>query len=112
MMVRERLGGKLLHACAPLLVWALHFVACYVWVAALCAPGLIDGEAPRRWVPGVASVLALGVCLWLAWRARHVLATASEQTRLLDWASAGSAVLAVVGVAWTSLPALMIDGCA
>lgn len=110
-MMRERLFSKLLHACAPLLVWALHFFFCYVWVAALCAPGLIDGEAPRRAMVGLASALALGVCLWLAWRARHVLAKASEATRLLDWASAGSAVLAVAGVAWTSLPALMLDGC-
>ncbi|MDQ1812687.1 hypothetical protein RBA41_05155 [Massilia sp. CCM 9210] len=109
--MREHLFRKLLHACAPLLVWALHFFFCYVWVAALCAPGMIDGEAPRRWVVGMASALALGVCLWLAWRARHVLAGASEATRLLDWASAGSAVLAVAGVAWTSLPALMLDGC-
>ncbi|MDQ1834860.1 hypothetical protein [Massilia scottii] len=109
--MRERLFSKLLHACAPLLVWVLHFFFCYAWVAALCAPGMIDGAAPRRWVVGMASALALGVCLWLAWRARHVLASASEATRLLDWAGAGSAVLAVTGVAWTSLPALLLDGC-
>lgn len=111
-MPRERLPARLLHACAPLLVWVLHFFMCYVWVAAQCAPGLIDGEAPRRWVLGGVSALALGVCLWMAWRARHVLASASEATRLLDWASAGSAVLALAGVAWTTLPALMLDGCA
>lgn len=94
---------------APLLVWAAHFAFCYVLVAAQCSPALFDGTAPRRWVLLAACALALGACAWMLWRAARPL---GEAASLREWAAALSALLALAGVAWTSLPVLMLDGCA
>ena len=111
MNMRDRFFIRLLYGTLPLIVWAAHFFAAYLLVAAQCSPAAITPESPRRWMLAALSVLALGACAALLWRARGTLRDASEEIRLLDWAAAGSAVLAMAGIAWTTLPMLMIDGC-
>ena len=101
----EHLIRDTLKASAPLLVWAAHFTACYLLVAAQCSPAAITPAAPQRWLLALISVLALGVCAALLWRARR------PSARLLDWACTGSAVLALAAIAWTSVPVMMLDGC-
>ena len=103
--------SRLLRGTLPLIVWGLHFSVCYALVAAQCSPAAITAQAPSRWLLGVVSVLALGACAALLWRARGTLARVSEQTGLLDWAAAGSAVLALAGIVWTSVPVVLLDGC-
>lgn len=93
---------------APLLVWAAHFGLCYVLVGVQCSPALFDGRAPRRTVLMVLSALALAACALLLWRGARRLA---EDSPLRLWAAVGSAVLALAGVAWTSMPVLLLDGC-
>lgn len=94
-----------LYATAPLLLWAAHFTFCYLLVAAQCTPALIGPGMPAMWVLGVVSLAALGACAAMAWRATRT------PVALLDWARGGSAILALAGIAWTSLPLLLLDGC-
>jgi len=95
----------------PLLVWAAHFAACYVFVAAQCSPLGYEIGNPQRWPLVVFTALALAVCGWLMWKWRGTLRDADERTPLLDWAAAGSALLAFVGIVWTSVPMWVIQGC-
>ena len=95
----------------PLLVWAAHFAACYVFVAAQCSPlGYVNGN-PQRWPLVLVTAAALGVCGWLAWRRRGVLRRMDENAALLEWAAAGSALLAFVGIVWSSVPLWLVVGC-
>jgi len=95
----------------PLLVWAAHFAACYVFVAAQCSPLGYEAGNPQRWPLAVFTVAALAVCGWLVWKWRGILRRADERTPLLDWAAAGSALLSFVGIVWTSVPMWVIEGC-
>lgn len=110
--MRDRFFVRLLCGTLPLLVWAAHFFAVYVLVAAQCSPAAITPESPRRWMLWVLSALAIGACLALLWRAKGTLRHAGDDTSLLDWAVAGGAVLALPGIVWTSVPMVMMDGCA
>ena len=77
-------------------------------MGAQCSPALLTPDAPSRGVLIAASLGAAGLCallLWNGWPAR------TAQLRLLDWAMAGSAVLALAGIALTALPLLLLDGC-
>jgi hypothetical protein len=104
---RRLWGGTL-----PLIIWGLHFTVCYVLVAVECSPAGYAPRAPNRLLLGGVSLAALAACTVLVWRARHTLRAAGENTGLYAWAAAGSALLALAGVAWTSLPILMLAGCA
>lgn len=104
---RRLWGGTL-----PLIIWGLHFTACYVLVAVACSPAGYTPGAPNRLLLGGVSLAALAACALLAWRAKNTLRAAGDDTGLYEWAAAGSAVLALAGVAWTSLPILMLSGCA
>ncbi|MES2756357.1 MAG: hypothetical protein V4693_03205 [Pseudomonadota bacterium] len=109
--MRDHFWIRLLHGTLPLIVWAAHWFAAYILVAAQCSPAAITPESPRGWMLGALSVLALGACAVLLWRARRTLRNAGGDASLLDWAAAGSAALATIGIAWTTMPMLMIDGC-
>jgi hypothetical protein len=103
MSMRANLLTTLLRGTAPLLVWALHFALCYGLVGAQCSPALVEPGAPSRTLLLILSAVALAACLPMLDRRMPV--------RLLDWASAGSAVLALAGIAWTTAPLLLLDGC-
>ena len=108
MKMLDRLPRRALLGTAPLLLWAAHFALCYVFVAAECSPAFATPEAPRRWVLGVVSVAALAACAWLLWKAPRAW---SQDAGLLDWARAASPLLALAGIAWTSLPLVLVRGC-
>lgn len=104
-MTMDRLWPKTMAGVAPLLVWAAHFTFCYLFAAALCTPG--RGRDWRWWVLCGVTVVALGAVAWLlrrAWR--------RGWQNLLAQARLGSAVLALVGIAWASLPLLAAGRCA
>ena len=107
MNVRESFFSQMWQATAPLLVWAAHFTALYTLVAAQCSPALARGE-PWMGTLWMLSALALGACTYLLWRARTALAPGAS---LVQLAQAGSALLALAGVAWTSVPLLLLGGC-
>ncbi len=95
----------------PLVVWAAHFAFCYLLAAAQCTPAAMRAAGPDRMLLGVATALALAVCAYLAWRERAILQDA-QGAGLLHWAAALGALLALVGIAWTGLPLLLVGGCA
>jgi hypothetical protein len=99
---RERFFAHLLQGGGPLLVWALHFFSAYGLVATVCCTAFAD----TRWF----GISALRICLWalsalaaivIAW----LIARSLRLPRgLVRSAGAGGGGLALVGVAWTTLP--------
>ena len=110
--MRDRLFVRALHGSLPLIVWAAHFFVVYVVVAAQCSPAAIDREAPAVWMLAALSAVAMGVCGLLLWRAWRVVRGAGGNPALHDWAALCSGILGAIGIAWTTLPLFMLDGCA
>jgi hypothetical protein len=104
---------QLTRGTLPMLVWAGHFMFCYLVAAAQCTPAAMRTGGPDRLLLGGVTVAALVLCAWLAWRERGILREgAAQQAGLLDWAAALGAVLAFVAIVWTGLPVLLVEGCA
>lgn len=101
---------RLARGAASFVIWALHFALCYGLAAAQCTPGGMRAGGPDRVLLGVATVVALGACVWLGWRARGRLR--EPDVGLSDWAAVAGAVLGVVGIAWNGMPLLLVAGCA
>ena len=109
--MRERFFRKLIRGTLPMLVWAAHFAGSYVLVAAQCSPAGFAPGSPQRLPLALMTVVALAVCAALAWRARGTLSRGNDETALLDWAAALTALLAFAGIAWTSVPMWFIESC-
>lgn len=107
--MKERFFRKLLRGTLPLLVWAAHFAASYVLVAAQCSPAGYAPGHPQRLPLAAMTVLALGICAALAWRGRRTLGGAPAP--LLERAATLTAWLSFVGIAWTAVPMWFIDSC-
>lgn len=102
MAASERLFAQLIRGAGALLIWAVHFFFSYVYVAAGCM-----GEAPlRRSVLLAGSALALAAVCALLWQAVRRRARG-----LAGWAQAGGAVLALIGILWSSVPMFMLGLC-
>jgi hypothetical protein len=91
----------------PLWLWAAHFFAAYVLVAASCMRGWAQGG-----VRAVMLVVTVAVAALLA----AVLLRALQRCRgaYAGWVPAlraGAAALALVGVAWAALPMLVVPVC-
>lgn len=112
MSMRDRFFVRALHGTLPLLVWAAHFFVSYALVAAQCSPAAITRDAPSVWMLAVLSAAALGLCALLLCRAWGKVRAADGEPAIHDWAALGSGVLGLMGIAWTALPLLMLDGCA
>ena len=102
---------KLMRGTLPLLVWGAHFTFCYLLAAAQCMPGALRPGGPNRVLLGIATALALAVCLWLAWRERGILRD-PKAASVLDWGGALGAVLALIAIVWNTVPVLLAHGCA
>lgn len=100
----ERFFRTALRSMAPLLVWAVHFASCYLVVAFGCVAW--GPQAPLRALVVGASVLAL-----LAIATQAVLAWRRRGTPLAAPAERWSSLLALLGVAWTTLPAFVLPLC-
>ncbi|MBZ2207845.1 hypothetical protein [Massilia soli] len=112
MSMRDRFFVRALIGTLPLLVWAAHFFVSYALVAAQCSPAAITRDAPGVWMLAALSAAALAACALLLWRALRVVRAAGGHPALHDWAALGSGILGLMGVAWTTLPVFMLDGCA
>lgn len=112
MNMRDRFFVRALHGTLPLLVWAVHFFASYSLVAAQCSPAAITRDAPSVWMLALLSAAAVACCGLLLWRAWLRVRAANGEPALHDWAALGSGIMGLMGVVWTSLPLLMLDGCA
>ena len=104
----EPWSAQLVQGTAPLVVWGVHFFFSYGCVAAACLRG---GGGSGTLI--AISLLALGVeAVMLKLALRHWQAQGGQDAGLLAWARAGSALLGVIGVLWSSMPILMLDPCA
>jgi hypothetical protein len=108
--IREAFWRRVLAGTLPLLVWSAHFAFSYGLAAAQCTPAGLRPGGPDRMLLGAVTLAAMVACAWLAWRARGVLRRIDAG--LLDWSRFVLAVLALVAVAWTGVPLLLVAGCA
>lgn len=106
----EHFFRRFLRGTLPLLIWIAHFAFSYGLAAAQCTPAAMRSGGPDRLLLGAVTVLALGLCAVLAWRARGVLDR--HGAGLLEWAQLVTAVLALVAVAWNGVAVLLVQGCA
>lgn len=107
---REAFWRRLLSGTLPLLVWSFHFAFTYGLAAFQCTPAGLRPGGPDRALLGVVTAVAIGACAWLAWRARGV--PARRDAGVLDWSRLVLAVLALVAVAWSGVPLLLVACCA
>ncbi|MGS1097416.1 hypothetical protein ACVCNR_23030 (plasmid) [Aquamicrobium terrae] len=104
-------------------IWAVHFLACYITAAVLCARQGDAGFATVQLCIVAATLLALGLIVlsaWLAWRQwgfgrrdpPHDHPTPHDRTLFQGFATLLLSGLGFVAVLYVSLPLLFIDGCA
>lgn len=119
----EERQSLLVLAGSPL-IWAGHFLACYVATAIYCAKA-VDRSAslgPIRFTIGVLTVIALAGIAWFAWRGyrRHRLGvsaiphdqdTPEDRTRFLGFATLLLSGLSAIAVIYAAAVALVFDRC-
>lgn len=105
------------------LAWALHFVASYAAAAVWCAKGPGGSILPLRLGIGAMTAVALGLILWVGWRAwqqwdftddwdyEHARARGEDRHEFLGHAAFLLAIVSFVGTCYTALPALYIGTC-
>lgn len=105
-------------------VWALHFLACYIGAAIFCGkPGFLGNDFDNlRIAIGVVTVLSLGMIALsaaLAWRQwgfgsgdpPHDDSTRKDRLLFQGYATLLLSGLSFVAVVFTALPALFITEC-
>jgi hypothetical protein len=112
MRAHDHFFHRTLDASAPLLLWALHFFVAYIFSAAACDTRLAKVSwygQPAIWLILVAwTAIMFAAIAWLLWRAAH---RRSSAQRLLPDARFGCAILATVGVVWTTVPMFIVSVC-
>jgi hypothetical protein len=104
-------------------VWAAHFLVCYVLAAVWCAKHGDLGFGVVQTGIGVATLAAVAMILlsaWLAWRQwgfgtydpPHDDPTARDRRRFQGFATLLLSGLSLVAVLYVALPLLFIEGCA
>ena len=104
-------------------VWALHFLICYVLAAVWCAQRGGTGFGFVQGGIAAATLLALAMIVlsaWLAWRQwgfgsqdpPHDDPTAHDRTLFQGFATLLLSGLSFLAVLYVALPLLFIDGCA
>jgi hypothetical protein len=104
-------------------VWAVHFLVCYVLAAVWCAKygdlgfGVVQAGIAAATLAAIAMIL---LSAWLAWRQwgfgtydpPHDDPTAHDRRRFQGFATLLLSGLSLVAVLYVALPLLFIDGCA
>lgn len=118
-------GTDLMHVIAAPVVWALHFLFCYVYAAVYCEK---MGRSAALGQPTIAVVVATMVALALIgwstltlWRVRERSLTDSdfefehntpeERHRFLSHVALMLCVLSAVAVLYVTIPMLYLDTC-
>lgn len=97
-MKADRFVAHSRQAVLPLLVWAVHFGFCYVFLALACS---------ARWEAAlITAALVAASAVALVWLAG--LLVMALRRRPGRGVRAGASVLALLGVAWTTLPVLAL----
>ena len=116
---------RLLGIGAPMAVWAAHLVVIYSLQGLACAEGVNRGRhaglEPLTWWALALAVAAFAILAWLGlralrgWRAAHAdrSAPALAARRRFGAAVTGAlCVLSAVAVLFTTIPVLLLPGCA
>ncbi|HUE90295.1 MAG TPA: hypothetical protein VMO26_29785 [Vicinamibacterales bacterium] len=108
----------------PLVIWAIHFMLCYITAALWC--GRVAGPASplstARTAIGVYTVVALagiGAIAWMGYRAQalgageppHDADSPEDRHRFLGFAALLIAGLSTVATIYTAMAALFIETC-
>jgi hypothetical protein len=103
-------------------VWAAHFLFCYVLAAVWCARrgDGFDGVQAGIAAATVLALVLIALSAWLAWRQwgfgiedpPHDDPTARDRTLFQGFATLLLAGLSFIAVLYVALPLLFIDGCA
>jgi hypothetical protein len=113
MQSRDHFFRDSVDASAPLLLWALHFFAVYIFVALACGSTLADaqlaGYSMIKTVSLLLSMIAILLVAGLCWRA--ILLCRQRPQQLLSLARLGCAMLGAIGIIWTSVPMLILASC-
>lgn len=116
---------RLVGLAAPMAVWALHLVAVYALQGVTCGESLdnarVAGLEPLAWSVLALTAVAFAALAWLglrAWRA-HRGADADRswpvlagRRRFSAAVTAALCVLSAIAVLFTTIPALLLPGCA
>jgi hypothetical protein len=113
MQSRDHFFRDSVDASAPLLLWALHFFAVYIFVALACGSTLVDaqlfGYPLIKSVSLLLSLLAILLVAGLLWRA--IFLCRQRPQPLLSLARLGFAMLGALGIVWTTIPMLVLESC-
>ena len=115
---------RLTGIAAPMLLWALHLVVVYSLQGVTCAEGLAltrhAGLTVLAWSVLALTAVTFALLAWLGRRARRgwqphtrpLRARARRATPLRRGASGALCVLSAVAVLFTTIPVLLLPGCA
>ena len=108
-----------LYMLGGLIVWAVRFLAVYIFTALACARGWAEAElAGIGLVPAsivLATLLGVGACLVLIVHARRRIALRPEgddNARFVHAVAALVAGIAIVAMVWETVPAFLVTACA
>jgi small-conductance mechanosensitive channel len=107
------------------IIWAVHFLFCYIGTAIWCAKAGRDASTdPARWIVGIATALALlgiGSIALSFWRTRARSLTdddfefeynsPEERHRFLSHIALMLCLLSAVAVTYVALPAALVSTC-
>jgi hypothetical protein len=108
---------------APLVVWGVHFMACYITAALYCGPA-VPGDRPS--LPPTLFVVytavagaAILACGWIGWKAHslgdaetpHDADSPEDRHRFLGLATLLFAGLSFVAVVYTAMAVFMVQTC-
>ncbi len=103
---------------APLLIWAVHFLAIYAFTAIACERRFADtnwlGVGVVPWTIGALTLVATAaalVTIWLALRDVPGRAPRSETSQFVHWMTAAFGALTLLAILWEALPVLLIPVC-
>ena len=117
-MIAPSFAATALRMFAPLVIWAVHFLAIYAFTAIACERRFADtnwlGVGVVPWTIGgvtlVAAAAAL-VTIWLALRDVPGRAPRSETSQFLHWMTAAFGALTLLAILWEALPVLLVPVC-
>jgi hypothetical protein len=115
--VQHRFTPTTFFIMGALLTWMAHFTVIYVFAAVACARGFADLTVlTLPVVPAftiAASLLAVAITVALVHRGySHLRRTAlDEHTRFIGFVAFATGAIALVGLVWLLLPALVVTAC-
>lgn len=118
-------GRSLFRLVLGPVIWATHFLWSYVAAAIYCAKFAADGDTilTLRTAVLVGGAVALVILVYLGWRAwkqwdyaegheyTHDGSVAEDRHEFLGHAALLLVIVSVIGVIYTSLPALYLETC-